>query len=152
MSDVSIGYLPADHSRRRFQYGLRTILVAMTFSSGLLYLLTLAPTWLAVPALLLFSILSTMFFVAGAIYAGDQLKAFCRGALLPTLACNLFVTWIAIQVVNLDLSDWSNLLEDEIAFILRRITVTYLFLSGLMGLSLLAFKWLVEPKSRGNRA
>jgi hypothetical protein len=79
-------------------FNLRTLLGLVTLLCVLAWLLTAAPPFVAAIGLFVYVTLQTTFFVAGAMYAGENLKAFCRGALLPGLVDYAFVAWVFIQL------------------------------------------------------
>jgi hypothetical protein len=135
-------------------FNLRTLLGLVTVLCVLAWLLTAAPPSVAAIGLFVYVTLQTTFFVAGAMYAGENLKAFCRGALLPGLVDYAFVAWVFIQLalaMDLDyfVRVWNgeSQIVEEIAF-LRRSTVVAAVMSVLIGLAMVGFKRLLEPRSQ----
>jgi hypothetical protein len=135
-------------------FNLRTLLGLVNLLCVLAWLLTAAPPFVAAIGLFVYVTLQTTFFVAGAMYAGENLKAFCRGALLPGLVDYAFVAWVFIQLalaMDLDyfVRVWNgeSQIVEEIAF-LRRSTVVAAVMSVLIGLAMVGFKRLLEPRSQ----
>jgi hypothetical protein len=127
-------------------FHLRTLLTVVTAACVMVYLLTVASELATTIGLLVYATLVTSFFLAGAVYASDNLKAFCRGALLPMLILFFFLTYISsMQVFIEDLKKFSDMADGATRF-LRRWTIGSTLLSTWMGLSTLGFKRLVEPR------
>lgn len=132
-------------------FNLRTMLGLVTVFCLVVYLLTAAPPLVAGIGLFVYVVLQTTFFVTGAFYAGPNLKAFCRGALLPALIDYMFVMWVFVQVgIAFDFGDLRAAMEMDAnegsVVFLRRTTIMATALSVLIGLATLVFKRLVEPR------
>ncbi len=132
------------------RFSLRMMFAAVTAMAVLLYLLISAPAIVAAPALYLLNMLLMMFFLAGSLYAGENLKAFCRGAILPWFAYYLFLTFAEFSIVNVesvDLYEIAAAFGEAIGFF-RFTTIFFGSTSLITGATTVAFKRLLEPSNR----
>ncbi len=134
--------------RRWSRFSLRMLFVAVTAVAILLYLLTSAPSFVATPGLYLLDTLLMAFFLAGALYGGENLKAFCRGATLPFAMFYLYLTYISMAFTVEDLLSFDHMNEafERSAKNFRSITMFFASASLVVGSATLGFKLLLEPR------
>ncbi len=122
-----------------------TILTLVTLLCLLPYLVAAAPPVVAAFGLFAFLTLQTTFFLAGAVYGRENLKAFCRGALLPALLHYSITTWLVLAYGTESFLDAMEIGSGIVDY-LRVTTVVSAVVSVLGGLAMVVFKRLVEPR------
>lgn len=120
-------------------FGIKALFGLVGATAVATYLLVSAPTYVAVPVLVLFHIGITAVLLAGLVYGAGRLRAFCVGALVPAgattfaLALMLFVWLLAGPY---EVHNFSELFAylDEFAFSFRVWSAAAWIMSPIVGL------------------
>lgn len=135
--------------RHGSRFSLRMMFVAVTGVAVLLYLLISAPTSVAAPGLYLVNTLLVAFFLAGALYGNENLKAFCRGAVLPFAIFYLYLTYMSfvmtMEVGVFSIEHWNEVFQRS-AKAIGNATILFISASVLLGAATVGFKHLLEPR------
>jgi len=121
-------------------FRLRTLLIGITAVGVLLFLLTAAPSYVAVPALVAIWLFIAGLLLAGIVYGSGRVRAFCLGGMFPAGGTVFALTWLLFSWMLAgpwETRDVSRLLEflERFVFMLRIWSVAGWLLVVTTGLS-----------------
>ena len=141
---------PTELGGMRFRFGVRHLLITTSLLAFFFAVLFAFPGWLTSSVVISYSTIAAAGFIAGVAYGRNNIRAFCIGALFPTLLIS-FPTYILFGVVTFEgfRNNYDDIFDelDDGASGMRFVAVAAIVLTPLAGAVSMYVKRFLMRKS-----